>query len=255
MAEDDDCSFHGTDFDAIRMHHMREDSDSYNTEDDPHATLLNQQIFGPDNEAPVDEEEEEETMPPPKKKPKHLHSIAHEHFTEKELVFLSLDVETGGENVGLIQLLCVSYDPNANNPPTNGKDEFDEYIKPLKNVEAGDWNQINIELTGIQPNDEKMINASELEDVWPRFKAFCEARVPEGKVGCFVAWNGKGSDLKWLFKAMEEDPNETLQYPNRVTYFIVESFRLPVFLVASDRVVALPDFYAASAGDVHPCPA
>ena len=70
MAEDEDdaCSFHGTDFDAIHMHHMREDSDSDNTEDDPHVTLFNQRIFGPDNEAPVDEEEEEETLQPPKKK-------------------------------------------------------------------------------------------------------------------------------------------------------------------------------------------
>ena len=54
----------------------------------------------------MDEEEEEEI--PPKKKQKHLRSIAHEHFAEQELVFLSLDVETGGENVGLIQLSCVS---------------------------------------------------------------------------------------------------------------------------------------------------
>ena len=43
--EDDDCSFHGTDFDAIRMHHMREevqDSDSdQHTEVDPHVMLFN----------------------------------------------------------------------------------------------------------------------------------------------------------------------------------------------------------------------
>ena len=39
---------------AIHGHHVRDYSDSDDEEYDPHETLLNQLIFGPENEVPVD---------------------------------------------------------------------------------------------------------------------------------------------------------------------------------------------------------
>jgi hypothetical protein len=97
---------------------------------------------------------------------------------------------------------------------------FDEYIKPPPHIIADDWNPISESVTGLSHNHPKIQNAESLGQVWPKFKAFCEKHVPEGKSGCIVAWNGKGSDCKWLFKITEELQCGTFQMPERCQYFM-----------------------------------
>ena len=43
-----------------------------------------------------------------------------------------------------------------------------------------------ININGLSLTDPKITSASPIEEVWPRFKAYCEAQVPVGKMGCLV---------------------------------------------------------------------
>jgi hypothetical protein len=38
---------------------------------------------------------------------------------------------------------------------------------------------------------------------------WCENVVPAGKIGCIVAWNSKGSDMKWLWVVFSEETHPT----------------------------------------------
>jgi hypothetical protein len=50
-----------------------------------------------------DTDDEEDNAPAPKKK-NATHSIAHKYYEEERIVFVSLDLETGGDRCGILQL-------------------------------------------------------------------------------------------------------------------------------------------------------
>ena len=206
-------SVHGTDYDAIAMAAGGELDDGSHDSDMEEARV--QHDFagaGPPVEEVEVAEPEVPVEPPPKKK-RRTHSVAHDDL--EDLILLSIDLETGGEAVGIIQISCVAY-----NPETGDSFEFDEHVKPPPHVSANYWSETAINITGIRPNGPEMSAALGIEEVWPKFTAFCAEQVPMSKVGCLVAWNGQASDCKWLFRLVEEQYKGRFEYPARVYYFM-----------------------------------
>eukprot|EP01045_Picozoa_sp_COSAG04_P020426 COSAG04_NODE_2089_length_4822_cov_39.655939_8_plen_74_part_01 len=55
-----------------------------------------------------------------------------------------------------------------------------------------------------------------IDQVWPRFVAWAEAKVGAeggGKVGCFVWWNGVSCDLECMHKIVDIEHYEELRWP------------------------------------------
>ena len=133
---------------------------------------------------------------------------------ENKVVFIHLDIESGGEDVGMVQLSAVAHH-SSNNLQIG--DAFNRYIKPYATVTANDWNPHAVAITGLHHNDRRIQEADLFEVVWTDFTTWCRRNVPPSRVGCIVAWNGKGSDCKWLFKVTEETSH---QMPPRLDFFM-----------------------------------
>jgi hypothetical protein len=58
------------------------------------------------------------------------------------------------------------------------------------------------------------------EAIWAKFVEWCNNVVPAGKIGCIVAWNGKGSDMKWLWAMSKETHPTTCKMPAQLEYFM-----------------------------------
>jgi len=73
------------------------------------------------------------------------YAIAHDEIVKGKLLFLHVDLETGGEDVGVIQISCVCHD--------FAKDEviatFNSYVKPPNYVKASSWNEHATSITGL----------------------------------------------------------------------------------------------------------
>ena len=143
------------------------------------------------------------------------------HYSDQikagNVIFIHLDLETGGERVGIIQLSAIAHDSGTNQQVGA---TFNEYVQPSARAKADDWNPYAMEITGLGPNDSRIKSAAPMETVWPKWRAWCHELVPVGKVGCLVAWNGKGSDCKWLFKYTEEATRNSFQMPQRIEFFM-----------------------------------
>jgi hypothetical protein len=64
------------------------------------------------------------------------------------------------------------------------------------------------------------MNAEFIAKVWAKFVDWCAKVVPAGKIGCIVAWNGKGSDMKWLWDVSEETYSPTCKMHAQLEYFM-----------------------------------
>merc|ERR1711966_280230 len=94
--------------------------------------------------------------------------------------------------------------------------------KPPHHVTPSHWTDAAIRVTGILPNGPEMGQAKPITEVWPKFVAWCESLVPQDKNSCLVAWNGVGSDCKWIFKIVEEQYKKetSMRHPDRMWYFM-----------------------------------
>jgi hypothetical protein len=157
------------------------------------------------------------TAPPSStgRKPSRTVSIAHYEMDNGQLVLAHVDIETtAGSDKEIIQLSCLL----ADHATMNIIGEFDEYILPPKDT---DWDLRVCQAThGILPNDERIVNALSIKEVWPIFASFCEEAVgADGRVGAIVAWNGK-TDLESFFRLTEYTYKDELFMPKGYKYFI-----------------------------------
>jgi hypothetical protein len=118
---------------------------------------------------------EDDPPPEPKKKKRRSHSLAHDTIKEEKLIYIHIDLETGGEAVRIIQISSIAHDYTSNSRFGNPQAEA---------------------ITGLTHHCDKIKNAQSIVEVWAKFVDWCENVVPAGKLGCIVAWNGKGSDMK-----------------------------------------------------------
>jgi phosphoribosylaminoimidazole-succinocarboxamide synthase len=61
----------------------------------------------------LDETDDDEDNAPAPKKKKAAHSIAYKYFEEERIVFVSLDLETGGDRCGILQLSAEFCSPDG----------------------------------------------------------------------------------------------------------------------------------------------
>ena len=142
-------------------------------------------------------------------------------------MFISLDLEHGGENCGITQLSAQLFrlSPNSvkKTTPTQEltyepdiiiEEIFDKYVKPPMNAT---WDNRTTEVTGLHKDHPSIKDAQPIEVVWKQFVTFLEKYIEPANRGVLVAWNGNSCDYSWLYKLVQA-PGSTLTLPDRVCY-------------------------------------
>ena len=164
---------------------------------------------------------EDETPKPPKGR-----SIAHYAIDAKKAVYVSLDIEVGGEYCGVVQLSAeiVRIDlvagrgagndtaPNIRREPN----KFNKYVNP---GEGAPWTDACTNLHGLHAEHPSIVGADDIAVVWGQFREWLNANTFPDEVGILVAWNGATCDLKWLWK-LTQAPRSSLDMPSRLKYFV-----------------------------------
>ena len=133
---------------------------------------------------------------------------------EKGVVFVSIDLETGGDAVGIIQLSAVAFDLHHGGQPLG---IFNEYVKPT--VEAKYWSQAAIAVHNITPSSPEIQSASSLDVFWQEFVRFIE-HLDNYKSCVMVAWSGASCDVEWLFRVTEEAVTSNRSMPSNLKFFM-----------------------------------
>jgi len=157
-------------------------------------------------------------------KPPKGRSIAHSAFSDGSAVFLSLDIEIGGEHAGIIQLsseivrmkMCPGRGVSQDRvQEVERVASFDSYVKP----ECDIWDQRCIDIHQIHPEDERIVSAHNIDNVWSQFKTWINRHVAMSETIILVAWNGENCDLKWLWR-ITQAPRSRLSFPPQIKYFM-----------------------------------
>ena len=137
----------------------------------------------------------------------------HGRLNDGTIKFLSLDLETGGEECGIIQLSAEFVRPKLHRGgKTAVKDSleslergddnifdkqnnpqgtvFDEYVQPPEDAE---WNEGD-GTHGLSATHPSIRSARKMKEVWKYFCLFVNNNLSEDEVGCVVAWNGAALD-------------------------------------------------------------
>jgi hypothetical protein len=157
-------------------------------------------------------------------KPPKGRSIAHSILTDGSAVFLSLDIEIGGEYAGIVQLSAeiVRMKLVAGRGVAQDRVEdmvrvatFDCYVKPECDIR--DQRCINIHQIHLE--DERIVSAHNIDQAWSQFKTWLNGHVSMSKTIILVAWNRENCDLKWLWK-ITQAPRSCLSFPPQIQFFI-----------------------------------
>ncbi len=153
-------------------------------------------------------------------KPPKGRSIVHNVLTDGSAVFLSFDIEIGGEFAGIIQLSeeLVWMNLVAGRGVVQDRLEevervetFDSYVKPDCNI----WDQRCIDIHQIHPDNKCIVSAHNIDHVWGQFKTWLNLHVGISETVIRVAWNGESCDLKWLWK-ITQVPRSRLSFPPQI---------------------------------------
>ena len=166
-------------------------------------------------------------------------SMGHHHFKQNKLVFVSLDLETGGEGCGIVQISAEIVRPvlqregkmtakdqlagpvergttQYNDESNPGGTLFNEYVNPGEDAE---WSEKATEVTGLTKDDPRITTARSLNDVWTSFCLYIHNNIAEDERGVIVAYNGAGCDMKWLWR-LTQAPNSTELMPERLAFYM-----------------------------------
>ena len=134
-----------------------------------HGDLLDRpQLIHMLDEAPAIEHEEENVTEndvednidgrsetPTEKRKKY--SIVHEYIVNRKAVFVSLDLETGGDSCGVIQLSAEIFQVSEDlSGYTRQNEIFDKYVKPS---ECAVWSQSAINIHGLHAGHKNIVSA------------------------------------------------------------------------------------------------
>ncbi len=136
-------------------------------------------------------------------------------YNNKLAYFISFDIETGGEYVGVVQLsaqLCIvklTIDGSGTvkdkaKSITIAPEVFDSSVNP--NKPPGLWDERAIAVHEIAPNQMRITEADDMRIVWHNFMEWISRNVPAGELTTLVAWNGAACDMKWLW-VLTQAPN------------------------------------------------
>ena len=166
-------------------------------------------------------------------------SVGTHHFNQDKLVFVSLDLETGGEGCGIVQISTKIVRPvlkrdgqKTSNDELAGPVErgttqynehsnpggllFNEYVNPGEDAE---WSADATNVTGLSKDDPRITEARSLMDVWTSFCKYIDNHIAADKRGVIVAYNGAGCDMKWLWR-LTQAPNSTATMPERLAFYM-----------------------------------
>ena len=135
--------------------------------------------------------------------------MAHHHLRAGKLVFISFDIETGGEFCGILQLSAeisrIELLPKINakgivsstgDTASNIKREvetFNSFVNPGEGAIYGDH---AVAIHGLHASHPSIRNADEIHAVWQRFCKWIRVNVAPDEVMVLVAYNGETCDLK-----------------------------------------------------------
>jgi hypothetical protein len=173
------------------------------------------------NSSNLDEGEEVQSIPGGR-------SIAHHTINNHLCQFLSIDIETGVDIAGIIQL---SAEITQMKLVSMGKklgcdiavdcrrcpDTFNKYVQP--ECAPAYWAQSSIDVHGILPADPRITGADDIRTVWFQFLVWLSEHTSAAETIFLVAWNGSACDLKWLWWLTQE-PNSQYSWPANVRYVI-----------------------------------
>jgi hypothetical protein len=94
-----------------------------------------------------------------KKAQRRTHSVTHKDFGTKNIALFNVNLETGGNLCGPVQILVATYDPHNKISLV----EFDLYVKP---AHCAKWDQFTINVHGIEPSQQRIKDARQIEAVW-----------------------------------------------------------------------------------------
>ena len=163
-------------------------------------------------------------------------SLAHHQFMDHKVVFVSFDIETGGEFCGILQISAemvrlevhptiILSGNNKGNPspnkdfPTNVErisNTFNKYVKP---DEGAIWDARASLIHGLTENDPRILQADRMESVWGQFLLWFYSTINKDEVAVLVAYNGETCDLKWLWK-LTQAPRSPYALPSEMKYFL-----------------------------------
>ena len=157
-------------------------------------------------------------------------SIAHDIIEKKKAVYVSTDIEIGGDIAGIIQLsvevVRMDLAPPAHNPTSTVKDvatnvrrgpTFDRYIKP--DCKAEYWDDKLTEIHGLHAGHPDIVRADSMRVVWRDFQQFISDNIGPDEVGILVAYNGEKCDLKWIWK-LTQAPMAPYDMPPKLLYYV-----------------------------------
>ena len=137
----------------------------------------------------------------------------HELHNKGEAVFISFDIETAGEQVGIIQISVEVFRINlVRNKNTQGKykgqvksarntatnirrnpELFNEYVNPESDIE---WCPQAMSKNHLSLQHPSIVGADGIITVWQKFIRWAERKIGHDKAAVLVAWNGESCDLK-----------------------------------------------------------
>jgi hypothetical protein len=170
-------------------------------------------------------------------RPRNTSFVHHIHLKNKH-VFISFDIETGGEYCGIIQLSAKIIRMTCNNmDDTDGNwlykqhktkkwvtvagPTFNKYVYP---GEKAIWNEdVNKDVHGLHAEHEEIKRAKEngqdMKTVWIEFCRWIEDNTKSDEIATLVAYNGETCDLRWIWRHTQA-PNAPGRFPSRVKFFM-----------------------------------
>ena len=93
----------------------------------------------------------------------------------KKVIFIHVDLETGGEKVGIVQLSSIAHDSATN--IQIGR-PFDMYVRPHSRVTADDWSDHATAVHGLHHNHPSIKKAEWIDSVWQKWVTWCHSKIP-----------------------------------------------------------------------------
>ena len=146
-------------------------------------------------------------------------SIAHQYIKKEKLVYVSFDIETAGESCGIVQVSAQIFRMVYRNGATESEIEeetFNKYVQPGKDAI---WDEKASSIHGLSKDDDRIVNADEIDVVWKKFCEFIDRHIGRDQKGVLVAWNGQSCDLRWIYKLFQA-PRSVLSLPVNLVFFM-----------------------------------
>ena len=190
-----------------------------------------------EDDTQVDEYDEDDEIYWKQPRPKNT-SIIHHILAKNKLVFISFDIETGGEYCGIIQLSAQIIRMTCNNvdgtdgdwlfKQSNNKSftttrgpTFDKFVYP---GEKAIWNEhLTTNVHGLHEEHEEIkrakLNGQNITKVWNDFCRWVDGNTQHDEIATIVAYNGETCDLRWIWRHTQA-PNSPGRFPSKIKFFM-----------------------------------